>query len=223
MALTYIHTPIEVLKLPDLNIRQKLLLGLVKSFGSTGLMMSNESLAEILDVVPKRLTYLIKNLKSRGHITIKNPRSKYRRIYFNANDDVNSCLLQSEGRSAFNLLQCSDSLTSMQTLNRNKKNLNKKKNNTSVIRFSFEKKKFDGITPQLLERWAKVYPSVDIEGELLRAAEWVLANPQRNKKNWARFLTNWLCRSQQRKGDTNYGYAFNRQPSYAGRPGEFIR
>ncbi len=224
MSLLYLYTPVAIFKLPDLNIREKLLLGLVMSFYKNGLGMSNGSLGEILGVAPKRLTYIIQNLKSRGYITIINPRSKYRKIYFNDKAEVSSSLLPSKSGSEENLLQRSECITSMETLNITSNNFNKKNNNTSAsIIFSFENKTFEQITPEQIERWSAAYPAVNVEDELRRAAEWILANPNKRKSNWARFINNWLSRAQQKKGVPNYGYTLNRQPAYTGRPGEFIR
>lgn len=49
------------------------------------------------------------------------------------------------------------------------------------------------------ERWAFLYPDIDLTKEVLRMAEWCEANPgKRPKKNWKRFMTLWLGRSQSR-------------------------
>jgi hypothetical protein len=53
----------------------------------------------------------------------------------------------------------------------------------------------------MLKRWSEAYPAVDIRTTILRAAEWVVANPTKRKKNYNRFLTSWLSRSQERGGD----------------------
>jgi hypothetical protein len=53
--------------------------------------------------------------------------------------------------------------------------------------------------PDLLrEQWVKAYPAVDVERELSAAASWLIANPKNTKSNYARFLTNWLSRGQDR-------------------------
>ncbi len=38
----------------------------------------------------------------------------------------------------------------------------------------------------------KLYPNVPIEKELRKMRAWVMANPDRLKKNWKRFMVNWL-------------------------------
>jgi hypothetical protein len=44
--------------------------------------------------------------------------------------------------------------------------------------------------------WTKAYPRVLVSEEILRAAAWAKANPP--KKNWQRFLVNWLSRCQEK-------------------------
>ena len=47
------------------------------------------------------------------------------------------------------------------------------------------------------DRWRYTYPALNITQEVLRAAEWVEANPKKApKKNWKRFMTLWLARNQ---------------------------
>lgn len=53
--------------------------------------------------------------------------------------------------------------------------------------------------PDLLQsQWVKAYPAVDVDRELTAAATWLIANPKNVKSNYARFLTNWLSRAQDR-------------------------
>jgi uncharacterized protein YdaU (DUF1376 family) len=60
-----------------------------------------------------------------------------------------------------------------------------------------------GITANDRMAWADAYPAVVLDIELIRASEWLKANPTRAKKsNWRRFLVSWLTRSQD-KGGTN--------------------
>ena len=49
-----------------------------------------------------------------------------------------------------------------------------------------------------LPAWRKAYPAVEIESEVAKAAAWVMANPKNRKSNYARFLTGWLSRAQDR-------------------------
>lgn len=46
--------------------------------------------------------------------------------------------------------------------------------------------------------WKTAYPAINIEIELEKAKAWLIANPANKKKNYARFLTNWFSRTQDR-------------------------
>ena len=53
-----------------------------------------------------------------------------------------------------------------------------------------------------IQRWVKTYPACDVDRQLLEMHDWLIANPMKAKKsNWARFVTNWLKRAQDRGGD----------------------
>lgn len=53
--------------------------------------------------------------------------------------------------------------------------------------------------PDLLQsQWVKAYPAVDVPGELAKAAVWLTSNPKNQKSNYARFLSNWLSKAQDR-------------------------
>jgi uncharacterized protein YdaU (DUF1376 family) len=58
-----------------------------------------------------------------------------------------------------------------------------------------------GITAADRKTWADGFPAVVLDVELIRASEWLKANPTRaHKSNWRRFLVSWLTRSQDRGG-----------------------
>lgn len=73
--------------------------------------------------------------------------------------------------------------------------------------------RFDAATggwsvPDLLQsQWVKAYPAVNIENELSSASAWLIANPKNQKSNYARFLTNWLTRAQDKAGRAGGGVA----------------
>lgn len=51
--------------------------------------------------------------------------------------------------------------------------------------------------PDLLRsQWVKAYPAIDIAEQMEKAAAWLLSNPRNAKSNYARFLTNWFTRAQ---------------------------
>jgi len=57
-------------------------------------------------------------------------------------------------------------------------------------------RQFSGVTEQRRSDWAKAFPGVDIERELLRAAIWWRDNPKKRKKDIARFLSNWMSKAE---------------------------
>ena len=70
-----------------------------------------------------------------------------------------------------------------------------------VIHFSFEKAEWKNINEDHIKGWKQAYPACDIIIELYKMREWLLANPDRAKSNYRRFIVNWLT-SQQDKGGT---------------------
>ena len=60
---------------------------------------------------------------------------------------------------------------------------------------------WQGITDEHRQAWATAYPACTLDIELVRATEWLVANPTKARKsNWRRFLVSWLTRSQDRGG-----------------------
>lgn len=65
------------------------------------------------------------------------------------------------------------------------------------ISFDFEKREFKGIHIDQAIFWQRVYPDVSIDDILVRKIPaWLDANPNRKKKNWKRFIVNWLNKAQ---------------------------
>ena len=60
---------------------------------------------------------------------------------------------------------------------------------------------FAGITDADRAAWAEAYPACHVGRQIAAAAQWAMSNPAKRKKNWRRFLTGWLSRSQERGGD----------------------
>ena len=59
---------------------------------------------------------------------------------------------------------------------------------------------FDGedfqVDSSLIAKWAEKYSSTNLENEIAKAAEWAAANPRKAKKDWRRFLVNWLSNAE---------------------------
>jgi uncharacterized protein YdaU (DUF1376 family) len=60
-----------------------------------------------------------------------------------------------------------------------------------------------GIPDALMATWKQAYPALSLDAELSKAAAWIIANPTNKKSNYARFLTNWMTRSQDRAPRSN--------------------
>ena len=65
---------------------------------------------------------------------------------------------------------------------------------------TFDGQCFSGITEEHKQKWQAAFPAVDITNHILRAEQWLIANPVKRKKNHYRFLTNWFSRQQERGG-----------------------
>ncbi len=57
------------------------------------------------------------------------------------------------------------------------------------------------------DKWAALYPAVDVGQELRKMAGWCEANPKRRKtkRGVLNFINSWLSREQDRGGNQNYG------------------
>jgi len=69
------------------------------------------------------------------------------------------------------------------------------------IAFVFDTGMFQNISDKQVEMWGQAYPALEIETELAKASSWLKANPNKQKKNYQRFLVNWFSRAQERGGD----------------------
>lgn len=67
-----------------------------------------------------------------------------------------------------------------------------------LIFFDFQKLDFEGISKKDFDEWTIMYPHVDLKSEVLKAKNWLISNPTKNKKkNWRKYLTGWLGRSNE--------------------------
>ena len=66
--------------------------------------------------------------------------------------------------------------------------------------FNFNTMKWEGITVAQVKLWESAYPDVDVVDVLLKKMPvWLSSNPRKaRKKNWPRFIVNWLSRQQER-------------------------
>jgi hypothetical protein len=76
----------------------------------------------------------------------------------------------------------------------------REKRTVAVLPVSWDRT-FSGITPEMTQTWAKAYPACDIAQHLYRMDQWLLSNPAKaKKKNFYRFITNWLSKAQEKGG-----------------------
>ena len=68
------------------------------------------------------------------------------------------------------------------------------------IEFDFEIRSFKNITISQVKFWESAYPDCDVIDILnQKMPAWLDANPQKaHKKNWKRFIVNWLSRQEER-------------------------
>lgn len=71
---------------------------------------------------------------------------------------------------------------------------NQENNPSLKIKFDFKEGIWIGIENKDKKRWQDTYPYCDVELELKKMADWLLSNPNKKKKNYRRFITNWLSR-----------------------------
>jgi len=88
-----IHTPTSLFQCSNLCDKQRLILGLIISFGDKGLRMSNGGLGELLGINLRYAGDLINDLLAKNYIKITGRQSKYRKIYFQKNLEVKTILL----------------------------------------------------------------------------------------------------------------------------------
>ena len=68
------------------------------------------------------------------------------------------------------------------------------------VRFDFDTLKWDNLSIEQVKFFEKCYPDIDVVTILAdRMPAWLISNPKKaQKKNWVRFINNWLSREQSR-------------------------
>ena len=69
------------------------------------------------------------------------------------------------------------------------------------INFNFKSLTWENITEKDTAIWEEAYPAVDIKQELLKIKAWLVSNPEKKKKNYKRFINNWLVKVQDKGGN----------------------
>jgi len=87
------------------------------------------------------------------------------------------------------------------------------------IMFDSRERQWLGITDDDLRTWGAAYPAVDLKRQLAAMSAWISANPSNGRKsNYAKFITNWLARSQDKGGDN--GQTSGRSSTSGGASGD---
>ena len=71
-------------------------------------------------------------------------------------------------------------------------------NSTSFVEFNGED---FSVSDDLITKWSSAYAPVDVEAEIARAAVWASGSPA--KKDWRKFLVNWLGRAHKKSGSVD--------------------
>jgi len=178
MTLDYITIPTAILRLKDLNLRQKLLLALIITFDENGLKMGNEAIAELLEIWPCRVSGLLKDMEVKSYIQVDNHQSRYRVIYLSKSAKVDELLLITKSISKDILLITKSKSTYHQTDNIIKRKGPKRAhkaqkpvcdNETFDQFWESYPKKVAKVETQ--EAWAKLNPTPELVKQIIAAVE----------------------------------------------------
>jgi hypothetical protein len=104
-----------------------------------------------------------------------------------------------------------DRPTNDQQATSNKNDKNEKKEESPPQKGSYSKKSGYQIEPEVMARWEKSYPNIDIPLQLKKAHEWLIQHDWKQKggkpyKSMSAFATNWLNRQdKEAKPKSKYG------------------
>ena len=74
---------------------------------------------------------------------------------------------------------------------------------------------FDAIDDTIIKVWKEAYPNINIKAELAKAKAWLISSPNNAKKDFKKFVNNWLSRAMQ--NPTNVATATTDKRAYEGR------
>jgi len=92
------------------------------------------------------------------------------------------------------------------------KSLNKEKKPANEIEFDFELWSWHGIDEDIKDRWAKIFPNIEVEIELNKIREYFKKHPEHEKiiekkfhNNYSIYIFDWLARAEEyiKEGDKN--------------------
>jgi len=72
------------------------------------------------------------------------------------------------------------------------------------ITFNNQTFKFENIPKEKIEKWKEAFLNCNVDIELKKMEAWLAANPERRKKNYEKFIVNWLARAKGEKANGKY-------------------
>jgi phage replication O-like protein O len=97
------------------------------------------------------------------------------------------------------------------TLNKtNKYNINKttkREINIKERKITFNNQifKFENIPKEKIEKWKEAFLNCNVDIEIKKMEAWLAANPAKHKKNYEKFIVNWLGRAKGEENGKNKG------------------
>ena len=64
------------------------------------------------------------------------------------------------------------------------------------IIFNNQTFKFENIPKEKIDKWKEAFLNCNVDIELKKMEAWLAANPERQKKNYEKFIVNWLGRAR---------------------------
>lgn len=195
MTITNINIPVELFQDETICDTQRHVLGLVISFNSHGLKLSNQQLANIFVKNPNYIGNLINDLEEKNKIRIVNKQSKYRTIYLQENMEVKENELPEKPVSKIILLPENNGLltgftppTSRKTCNINKRNEINKIKRKNTKRKTFQIPTLEEIESYISEK------QLDVDGkyflEYFTEGNWIDSKGN-EVRNWKQKLLTW--------------------------------
>jgi hypothetical protein len=97
---------------------------------------------------------------------------------------------------------------------------------TAKITFNPVSGRFAHLDEEFLERLRKAFPRANVEAEVKKAELWLYANSAKRKKNYERFLINWMSRAENQRAENLNGGSLNanteRKGGSSGKNGRYV-
>jgi len=171
------------------NLEAKNIIVIKRKRGDKGLNLPNEiSFQKNYDlwVVTEKSQYYSKDLKTH--------RNRYQKlkdgiVTENEGSDVNMQRVVTENEN-------DGKFTSPTKESITKENITKENNmHGTKITFNNQIFKFENIPKEKIDKWKEAFLNCNVDIEIKKMEAWLAANPERLKKNYEKFIVNWLSRT----------------------------